>query len=124
MRIRKIHTVLAVSVALMLVARTIESRRRTETWAPSEAASPPAEPVVAAVEPVAEEPVAEEPVAEAPVAEEPIAEGPTAEEPVAISSGRRTLGKPLALLAAAIVLAGALAGTLLVVTAGAAPPHP
>lgn len=164
MRVRKIHTVLAVSVALVLVARSLEARRRSEDGGlaglsddlgPVEPVGAPApEPLVEAVglEPIVEPEVesevapAAEPEAETevtPVAEadaevpvegeaapaidataEPVAEpaiDATAEpEAAPTPETRRLRRRPLAVAAAVLVLAAALAGTLVAVAAGAA----
>jgi hypothetical protein len=141
MRVRKIHTVLAVSVALVLVARSLDGRRRAHDGFPAEpvddfrsdgrvgamTADPGASPEASS--PEAEQVAPEEPVAlqtelgseepSAPLEPEP---QPEAESDAAPTRKRRLRRGPLAVAAATVVLIAVLTGTVLAVAAGASSP--
>jgi len=131
MRVRKIHAVLAVSVALVIVARSIDGRRRAQSGFPPEPVGDL--PDVGRVDLMTIEPVPEPPEAELVALEEPVAaepELPSEEPPVPASAGvesdvpsiqkRHPRRGPLVIAAAAIVLVAVLAGTVLAVAAVAA----
>jgi hypothetical protein len=138
MRIRKVHAVLAVSVALVVVARSVEARRRNHGISPVEPAvdgrggwpASDAAPVAVAGEPggavaVAEPGAAADPVilADPVVVVEAAAAEPGA-VPAALASAPkpRTRRVPLAMAAVVLVVIAALAGTAVAVAGAASSP--
>jgi hypothetical protein len=122
MRVRKIHAVLAVSVALVLVARSIEGRRRAQRGFPAvPGGEVPSEGDVGSL--TAEPGTTGDPAVpvhgELSADDEPAPTARDAESDAGSAGKRRLRRGPLAVAVVVVVVIAVLAGTVVAVAAGA-----